>query len=195
MLIAAFAVVLIAVIPLCGGRYAGLASMQLRGTWLIVVALAIQVTIISVLDLDAPIVSQSMHIFTYVLAGAYLLSNRTIPRIWVVALGWFCNFMAITANGGVMPTSIAAARAVGREASDSFENSAPTSSAHLAFLGDTIATPSHLPLANVVSIGDLALMVGLTLVLIKASRTKPGLADSIARENRLETSSRRTIAG
>ena len=177
MLIVILALCILGAVPLVGGRYARLASLRVRGSWLVVLALGVQVLIISILDIRSEVVSQSLHLATYLMLGLCLVLNRSVRHLWVVTLGWCCNFAAIAANGGVMPTSNAAARAIGRTATDGFENSAPADDARLAFLGDILPTPRSLPLANVLSIGDLLLLTGLAAVAFAASRTP--LASSV----------------
>ena len=171
MLIVVVALVVVALaVPLTGGTYAGLTSIRLRGTWLITVALAIQVAIISVVDIGSVTVGRFWHALTYGLVGVFLVANRRVRLLWLVACGWFTNTLAIAANGGVMPTSAAAAATLGRTAGSGFENSAPIESPRLALLGDIIATPPHMPLANVFSIGDIILVIGLVAVVVAGAR-------------------------
>jgi hypothetical protein len=170
MLIVVIAVAIVVAIPLFGGSHAALARLRLRGTWLVAGALVIQIAIISVFDIDAEVVSRSLHVVTYLMIGVCLALNRTVRGMWLVALGWLGNFTAIAVNGGVMPASTSAAPALGESTSGGFANSVPSSHARLAFLGDTLPTPRRLPMATVVSIGDLVLLAGLVLVVFFASR-------------------------
>ena len=71
---------------------------------------------------------------------------------------------------GEMPASTSAADSLGRTTSDTFANSVPSSHARLAFLGDILPTPRRLPMANILSIGDVLLLAGLVLVVFSASR-------------------------
>lgn len=171
MLIVIVAACILAAVPMVGGRYSDLAALRVRGVWLVFLALGVQILIISVLDIRSETVSQALHISTYLMLGVCLVANRSIRHLWVVTAGWCCNFVVIVANGGVMPTSAAAARAIGRTSTEGFENSAPADGARLAFLGDIFPTPRNMPLANVVSIGDLLLLTGFAAVLFAASRT------------------------
>ena len=53
---------------------------------------------------------------SYVLLGAFAFANRRIVGVPIIALGGLLNFIAIAANGGVMPTSADAVESVGHAA-------------------------------------------------------------------------------
>ena len=92
-------------------------------------------------------------------------ANRRTVGVPIIALGGLCNFTAITANGGVMPTAPGAAGSLaGTKAGDEFANSRVLDDAKLQFLGDVFATPTSLPLHNVFSVGDLILMIGVIVL-------------------------------
>jgi hypothetical protein len=151
--------VLILSVPLAGGRLGRLAQLELRGTPLLYLALAIQVLIIEVLP-DASYTS-SLHLATYGLALAFLVANNRLPGMEFIALGAAANVAAIVANDGVMPASERALRIAGRTGEgEHFVNSTHVADANLSFLGDVYAIPAHLPLANVFSPGDVLLLVG-----------------------------------
>ena len=69
------------------------------------------------------------------------------------------NLAAIAANGGIMPASPSALEAAGKIANpDEFTNSGAVANPKLAILGDILAWPEPIPLANVFSIGDIVLV-------------------------------------
>ena len=70
-----------------------------------VAAIAMQIVVISLLPGGHHLVHTSIHIGSYVLLGAFAFANRRIVGVPLVALGGLLNFIAITANGGVMPAS------------------------------------------------------------------------------------------
>jgi hypothetical protein len=177
MLIAIVTVAILVSIPAFGGRHTSMAQLRLRGTWLVSAALGIQIAIISMFDIHSAVVSRSLHASTYLMIGICLALNRNLRWIWVIGIGWACNFAVIAINLGVMPTSATAAHAIGRTTSTTFENSAPITNAHLSFLGDIFATPPSMPMTNVFSIGDLFLVTGFALVVVTASRTSARLLD------------------
>jgi hypothetical protein len=176
MIIVIAAVAVLMLVPLTGGTYSGLLDLRVRGSWIVAAAILVQIAIISVLDIGAGAVSKTLHLATYAAIGACVWLNRKVRWMPVIGVGWLSNFVAILVNGGVMPTSSAAADAIGRHTSTTFENSAPLSDPHLGFLGDIIVTPRQLPLQNVLSIGDVLLLVGFTLVVVAASRTSRSIA-------------------
>ena len=148
-------------VPLARGRLGALADLKLRRPWLVLAAIAIQVLIVSVLPGDVGSLGEPLHLLSYLLLGLFAWSNRRVAGVPVIALGGFLNFVAITANGGVMPADPDALAAAGKtvEAGE-FINSAAVDEPRLAFLGDIIATPGSLPVSNVYSIGDVLILLG-----------------------------------
>jgi hypothetical protein len=93
--------------------------------------------------------------------------------MWVVALGGLLNFIAIAANGGVMPASRGALQSAGLDVrSGSFANSDVVEGANVAFLGDVFAIPAGWPGANVFSLGDAVMLLGAFLVLHAATGSR-----------------------
>ena len=85
------------------------------------------------------------------------------------------NLAAIIANGGVMPTTEAALATAGLSPADGFSNSAVLADPRLAPLTDVFALPAAIPLANVFSIGDVLIGVGIVLVVALGMRAaRPG---------------------
>jgi hypothetical protein len=164
MLIGAALLLCIASVPLFGGRLGALAELEFRRGWLAVGALVIQIVIISIVPHGG--LSEEIHLATYFMLGGFLVANRHIPGLLVIALGGALNFAAIVTNGGVMPADPDAIAAAGipKEAGE-FANSAPADSAPLGFLGDAFHTPGWFPIHNVFSIGDIEIVLGAFLLL------------------------------
>jgi Family of unknown function (DUF5317) len=164
-------------VPLCGGSLAELRQVRVRRIWLILVALGLQVLVISVFPHSLPdLLSRLLHVVSYALAGFWLWTNRQVPWLWLLGLGGLCNLVAIGANGGIMPASATALRAAGRLSAlhpGQFTNSAYQPGAHLVFLGDIFSVPQGWPLANVFSVGDVMIVAGAFLFLHTACRTAP----------------------
>jgi hypothetical protein len=108
-------------------------------------------------------------------------------RAWItIMLGVGLNAVAVTANGGHMPQSMDAAAAVwGSDYvrpdtySGRLENVMwlqPT--AQLAWLCDILPEPSWLPRPNVLSIGDVALALGVAMWMFNATRPRGVLPQS-----------------
>ena len=133
----------------------------------------IQIVIISVLPGDIWGLSEEIHLATYFMLGAFLVANRHIPGLLVIALGGALNFAAIASNGGVMPADPDAIEAAGipSKAGD-FTNSAAASDAPLGFLGDIFHTPAWLPIHNVFSVGDIEIVLGAFLLLHFVCRSR-----------------------
>ena len=163
MVLIALALICIVTVPLCGGNLARLADVRLRGLWIPMIALVLQVGITVLATGGSPLAHRVLHIVTYALIGLFLWANRRLAGVRIVGLGALLNAIAIVANGGVMPASATAERLSGLHLRAGFDNSAHLSHARLPFLGDVIPWPG--PLHNVLSIGDLIIFAG-TLVLL-----------------------------
>lgn len=162
-------VVMHALLP--GSDLRRLGRLRWRHTWLVWLALADQVLVISVLpDSQGP--SAAAHLGSYVLAGLFVLLNHRSVGTLVIGAGGLLNLIAIAANGGVMPASPDALEASGwRPSSGHFANSVAVEHPRLGFLGDVFATPSWLPVHSVFSIGDVVIVVGVALFLRETCRT------------------------
>lgn len=157
----------LATVPLTAGRLSGLSGLGLRAPGLVFGALGVQILVINVLPEAAPAPAlAAVHLGTYALAVAFLWINRSVPGLWLLGAGGLANFAAISANGGVMPASPAALSAAGMSSqAGQFVNSGAVADARLAWLGDVFAVPAGWPLANVFSVGDVLLVVGLAVLL------------------------------
>ena len=173
MLIGAALLLCILSVPLAGGRLSALGDLKFRGAWLAVGALVVQILIISILPGGARGLDEEVHLASYLLLGAFLVVNRHIPGLLVVAAGGALNFAAILANGGVMPADPDAIEAAGiQQHAGDFINSAPTSDATLGFLGDIFHTPAWFPIHNVFSVGDIEIVLGAFLLLHFVCRSR-----------------------
>ena len=94
------------------------------------------------------------------------VAGGTMRAAWLVAaLGVGLNVLVVVANGGSMPRGQEASAAVGRpiaaEQGERLSNVTPLAEGtRLAVLSDVIPQPAWLPMANVVSVGDLLLSGG-----------------------------------
>ena len=146
---------------LAGGRLSRLLELQVRAKWTIAAAFAIQVVVLALFPHGAHALHVAGHIGSYLLAAAFVWANRRIPGLLLMGIGGGLNFLAISANGGVMPASESALRAAGRAAvHDRFANSTAVEHPKLQFLGDVFALPSSWPLHNVFSVGDVLIVLG-----------------------------------
>jgi len=166
-------VLLLLTVPLFGGRLSRLEAVRLRWLWLAFLAFGIQVLIVTVVPEGDTGLHRGLHLATYGLVGACVLRNLDLRFLWVAAVGGLLNFVAIVANGGVMPASRGALQTAGLDVrSGSFANSDAVEGAHLAFLGDVFAVPAGWPGANVFSVGDVVMVLGVFLALHAAAGSR-----------------------
>ena len=160
-------------VPLARGRLSALGDLRLRHGWLALAGIGVQILIISVFPNVPELVSEAVHMFSYALLGAFAWVNRRIPGVPVVLLGGLLNFIAIAANGGVMPADPDIAVKMAGEGG--FQNSGGMADPNLLFLGDIFATPSWFPLYNVYSVGDALIVLGVLVLLhgVGGSRLVP----------------------
>ncbi len=154
-----------------GGRPEGLSRLQFRLGWLVVAGLATQVVLFSdqvtasIGDLGPPI-----YVGSTLAVTAAVLVNYRVPGMAVVAAGAACNLAAIAANGGYMPASADAMAALGKLPKAIYSNSMVMPEPALPWLTDVFALPGWLPFANVFSIGDVLIAVGVAIVIVAAMR-------------------------
>jgi hypothetical protein len=157
-----------------GGRLRNLEGLNLSLTWLVILALAVQIVIFSPLtDRLGETVVVTAHLATYGLLLVFVAANRRNVGIVVAGVGIALNAAVIAANGGYMPASRAALEFAGLPtAVEPHNNSAVADGAvRLLPLGDVMAVPDWVPLiANVFSVGDLLISVGVAVMLATAMR-------------------------
>jgi hypothetical protein len=169
----AFVGLALVTVPLTGGRLGALAAVRFRWVGLLVGALVVQVAIISFVHGGPPWFHPAVHIATYGVALTFLVVNFSIPGLPLVGFGGLANFVAICANGGVMPASkTALIDAARRHSHNAFDNSGVGQHAHLRFLGDVFAMPGWMPLHNVFSVGDLLIALGAAVAIHAACDTR-----------------------
>ncbi len=103
---------------------------------------------------------------------AAVVANRAITGMLVVAAGAASNLLAIVANGGYMPVSAGAAAVLGAHSPSAYSNSKQLPDPVLAPLTDIFALPPWVPFANVFSVGDLLIGLGIVIVIVSAMRTR-----------------------
>lgn len=164
MLFAGVALICFLSLPLAGGKLGRLSAQEPRGVWIAVVGLLLQIVIISIVPGGNSEVHDAVHLSSYLLVGAVVVANRHIPWLWLIGLGGLMNFIAIVANGGVMPASASASAAAGLEpAPGEFVNSQVLPDPNLLFLGDIFGSDLPWP-NNVFSIGDIVMAVAAFLL-------------------------------
>lgn len=106
------------------------------------------------------------------LVGYGLWANAHLRGLWFVGLGLFCNALVIFANQGHMPVSAEALYKVGMESyipklQQQYDavHTLMGESSRLWFLADVIPV-RVLGYTNVISLGDVYLMVGIALTIL-----------------------------
>lgn len=144
-----------------GGRLEHLAGLGVRWAPVVILALLAQVVIFSPLLVGAGPWIPLLYIATTAVTLAVVIANRDLPGLRIVAAGAVCNLVAIVANGGYMPASREALEFAGLSATEDVANSIVTANPAFGFLTDIFALPAFFPLANVFSIGDLLIGIGI----------------------------------
>jgi hypothetical protein len=166
----------VASVPLAGGRLAELSALRFRASGLLVGAILAQVLIVTVFPHGSATLHNTVHVGSYVVVARFVVVNRRIPWVWLVALGGALNFTAIVANGGVMPATPNALENAGFALDPAgFANSTVVSHPHLQFLGDVFWIPSSFPISNVFSIGDVLILLGALLAMHCICRSRLAL--------------------
>jgi hypothetical protein len=158
---------------LLGGRAEGLARLEFRWPLVLVGGLIVQLILFS--DQVAAIVGEGgAAIYVASTAGVLVgvLRNSRIPGVAIVALGAGSNLAAIIANGGYMPAGREAMAALGMTDPVIYSNSAVVAQPSLEPLTDIFALPRWLPFANIFSIGDVLIGLGVVVVIVAAMRTR-----------------------
>ena len=157
---------------LTGGSLANLGQLHIRWAALAVAGLLVQVVLFfgpvaeSVGAWGAPIYIGS----TALVLVAVVRNLLAIPALALVAIGAVSNLAAIMANGGQMPASPGAMAVLGKTVPAGYSNSAVVGAPALEPLTDVFAMPPFLPFANVFSIGDILIGVGVAIVIVTAMR-------------------------
>jgi diguanylate cyclase (GGDEF)-like protein/PAS domain S-box-containing protein len=157
------------------GRVWRLDRLQLRGAWLVLLSLLIQVLIFPLGEKD-PIIkvgTNYLQVISYVPLVIFVYLNRHFRELALIGVGILLNLVPILANGGYMPVSPFALEQAGRGDLLQFLREVRVSGnvilmgpeTRLNFLGDVLFLPPWLPFATAFSIGDLLLGLGLFLFL------------------------------
>ena len=155
---------------LLGGRLEGLGRLQFRWAPLALLGLAVQVALFS--DPLSGMVGDAgpfVYVMSTIAVLVAVLRNLETPGLRLVLLGAGSNLVAILANGGYMPADPSAAASVGGIA-PGYSNSSVVAEPVFEPLTDIFATPAWLPFANVFSIGDVLIGVGVALTIVRAMR-------------------------
>jgi len=162
---------------LLGGRLERLGRVRFRWAPLALLGLAVQVALfsdplVSVVGAAGP----PIYVASTAAVLVAVLRNVDIPGVAIIALGAASNLLAIVANGGYMPTSPDALASIGGVAAG-YSNSSVVADPALGPLTDIFAIPAWVPFANVFSVGDIVIGVGVAVTIAVGMRVR---ADTVA---------------
>jgi Family of unknown function (DUF5317) len=159
---------------LLGGRLDRLADIRIRWAPLILAVLGLQLVLFSPLADGLPVgIARGTYVLSTLLVVAVVLANVRLPGLLLVVLGAACNLAAIVANGGAMPADPDALASLGM-GSGGHTNSVVLERPALEPLTDIFAAPHWLPLANVFSVGDVLIGIGIVVAIAAGMRRPPG---------------------
>lgn len=156
------------------GRLEGLTELRFRWAGLALAGLLVQLLLfLPPVAERVGDVGPAIYVASSAIVLVAVLANLAIPGLKLAAVGAAANLVAIAANGGYMPASPSALAALGKGVGSSYSNSAVVPDPVLEGLTDIWAMPAWLPFANVFSIGDLVLALGIGYAVWAAMR--PGV--------------------
>lgn len=178
MLRAVIVIGVIIVALLQGGSFRHFGALRIRWPALAFASIIIQLLIFTP-GLEEPLIpfaTATLYLASMVTLIGWVVVNRHIPGMILMAVGLLLNTIAIAANGGAMPVAPESAAYAGRIVQYSggerpmANNSWATDSAQLWILTDIIAVPAWVPFANVFSIGDVLLTLGVCWLCYRTMR-------------------------
>lgn len=154
-----------------GGSPARLGQLRFRWGLAVMGAMAAQLLLFSSPAGDAlGAAAPAVYMGTNIVVLAVVARNLAIPGLPLVLLGGAANLLAMIVNGGYMPVSRAALEAMGHgPGTTGYSNSALLEHVSLAPLTDIFAMPTWVPAANVFSVGDILIGVGVAIAIVAGS--------------------------
>jgi hypothetical protein len=166
---------------LLGGRWLSLGSIRLEWGPLILIGFVAQVILFS-----DPVTARigaagpPLYVVSTAMVGIAVLRNIRMPGMPLIILGAVSNMAAILANHGFMPANPAALASIGKTAPTVYSNSTVVAQPALEFLTDQFALPRWVPFANVYSVGDILLGIGIfTLVVMTMRRGRQASSGAV----------------
>lgn len=156
---------------LARGSLGNLATFRFRWAWVAVAGLAIQLALFTPTgDAIAGSAGPAIYVASTLAVFAAVLRNVRLPGMAIVALGSISNLAAIIANGGFMPADAGALATAGFTDAGSHTNSVVLEHPALQPLTDIFAVPAGIPMANVYSVGDVLIAIGIVVMIATLMR-------------------------
>jgi hypothetical protein len=156
---------------LLDGRLDDLGRLRFRWAPLALAGLLVQVVLFTPAgDRLAGDLAPAIYVASTAAVFVAVLRNLRTTGMPVIALGALANLAAVGANGGAMPADPGALALAGISGPGDATNSVVLADPALRPLTDIFAVPSWVPLANVFSVGDVLIAVGVAVVVAAAMR-------------------------
>lgn len=155
------------------GSLDGLIALRFRWGPLAIAGLLVQVVLFTAFgDSLAGDLSPVIYVASTVVVLVAVVRNWRMAGMPIVAAGSLSNLVAITANGGFMPASQEALDIAGFAGPGDHTNSVVLADPAFRLLTDIFALPAAVPLANVFSVGDVLIGLGILIVIVAAMRAR-----------------------
>ena len=152
------------------GSIEGLSNLRFRWPWLAVGGLVVQVVLFTEAGFEAAgSLAGPIYVLSTLAVFVAVVRNLAVPGMPVVALGALANLAAIAANGGSMPADPGALALAGLDPKD-HTNSVVLARPALQPLTDVFAVPAWVPFANVFSVGDVLIALGIAIAIAASMR-------------------------
>jgi hypothetical protein len=168
---------------LLGGRLDRLAGLRIRFWPVALAGLVVQLVLFT--DAGSTIagdLAPAVYLGSTVAVLGVVLANLRVPGLVLVAAGALFNVIAIVANGGRMPADPAALASLGETVGPGFSNSVVDADPVLRPLTDIFAMPAWMPFANIFSIGDVLIGIGVAIAIatgMRAAPSRPGTSGAV----------------
>lgn len=152
---------------LLGGSWLALGSIRFRWAPLVLVGFLAQVVLFS--DAVAERVGAAgptLYVISTLFVAVAVVRNVRLPGMPLIILGAASNMAAILANDGFMPAAPGALASLGKVAPVIYSNSSVVAQPALELLTDRFAFPRWVPFANVFSVGDVLLGIGVFVLMV-----------------------------
>lgn len=153
------------------GRLDGLANLGFRWAPLAVVGLLVQVVLFTPFgDRLAGGLGPAIYVASTAAVFVAVVRNWRLAGLPLVAAGALSNLVAIVSNGGAMPADPGALALAGFGGPGDHTNSVVLADPAFRVLTDIFALPAWLPMANVFSVGDVLIGIGVAVAIAAAMR-------------------------
>ncbi len=173
-----------------GGKFGSLGQVTVKNPWMFFLAFMMEFGTLFAISAGFEAVKRFgiyLHVLSYIILFFALISNRGYRAVWVILLGSLLNFFVTCANGGIMPISVEKLTRAGlaEEAriimsGGIITHKALTTATRLPILAAVIVLPPPYPIPRLMSIGDIAVSLGLMLFIQRAM-----LQEKIAKQSRM----------